>query len=242
MFPKIYLCKLSSLYFFWINSREFPFIANLLITIAIGANSAAAIYFWTYVVKIPALIGIAVIFGAMGIIIGYIVGTAFTNRFGKKYTMCVGLLIATIAALLIFITDYNNFLILFFIFVVFGVGQGSYSMVSYGVQADNTDYVEWKRGYRAEGAIASLNSFIQKAGLGIGAAITGFILAPTGYTPNVEQTSQTIQGIYWAFVLIPGFLAFISTRVIYIAYTFTKVKNLLITKELNERRKSNFDL
>ena len=217
------------------------FIANLLITIAIGANAAAGIYFWTYVVKIPALIGIAVIFGALGILIGYIVGTPFTNRFGKKYTMCVGLLIATMAALLIFITDYNNFLILFSIFVLFGAGQGFYSMVSYGVQADNTDYVEWKRGYRAEGAIASLNSFIQKAGLGIGAAITGFILAATGYTPNVEQTAQTIQGIYWAFVLIPGILAFISTLIIYIAYPLTKEKNLLIAKELNKRRKSNFD-
>ncbi len=214
------------------------FVANLLISIAIGANTAAAIYFWTYIIKIPALIGISIIFSALGILIGYVVGTPFTNRYGKKNTMCIGLLLATIAAFLIFMTDYNNFLILFSIFVIFGIGQGFYSMVSYGVQADNTDYVEWKRGYRAEGAIASLNSFIQKAGLGIGAAIIGFILAATGYTPNVEQTPQTIQGIYLGFVLIPGILAFISTLLIFIAYPLTKEKNSLIAKDLKERRKN----
>lgn len=213
------------------------FSANLLLAIAIGSNTAAAIYFWTYVVKKPELIGIAVIFGVLGIIIGFIIGTPFTNRFGKKYTMVFGLFIATSSAFLILITDPNNFPVMFSIFVLFGVGQGFSSMVSYGLQADNTDYIEWKRGYRAEGAIASLNSFIIKAGLGIGAAITGFMLAGTGYTPNVEQTSQTIQGIYWAFVLIPGILAFIAAFIILLAYPLTKEKNNIIAKDLRERRK-----
>ena len=217
------------------------FIANLLLAIAIGSNAAAAIYFWTYIVKMPELIGISVIFGVLGILIGYIIGTPFTNRFGKKYTMAFGLFIATISAYLILITNPTNFPIMFSIFVLFGVGQGFASMVSYGIQADNTDYIEWKRGYRAEGAIASLTSFIQKAGLGIGAAITGFILAATGYAPNVEQTPQTIQGIYWAFVVIPGILAFLSSLIIFFAYPLTKEKNLLIAKDLNERRKSTLE-
>ena len=216
------------------------FIANLLLAVAIGSNAAAGIYFWTYVVKRPELIGISVIFGVLGILIGYIIGTPFTNRFGKKYTMVLGLFIATISAFLIFITDPYNFPVMFSIFVFFGIGQGFASMVSYGLQADNTDYVEWERGYRAEGAIASLTSFIQKAGLGIGAAITGFMLAATNYTPNVEQSSQTIQGIYWAFVLIPGTLAFIAAFVILLAYPLTKEKNNVIAMDLRERRKNAF--
>ena len=212
------------------------FIANLLVTIAIGANTATAIYFWTYVVKMPELIGVAVLFSALGILLGYIIGNPFANRFGKKNTMGLGLIIATISAFLIFISDPNNFVIIFSIFVFFGIGQGFYSMVSYGIQADNTDYIEWKRGYRAEGAIASLNSFIQKAGLGIGAAIPGFVLAATRYTPNVEQTSQTIQGIYWAYVVFPGILALIAAFIILIAYPLTKEKNSIIVKDLRERR------
>jgi GPH family glycoside/pentoside/hexuronide:cation symporter/glucuronide carrier protein len=212
------------------------FLANLLISIAIGANTATAIYFWTYVVKRPELIGISVIFSALGILIGYIIGNPFANKFGKKNTMGFGLIIASISAFLILISDPTNFLIIFSIFVFFGVGQGFASMVSYGIQADNTDYVEWKRGYRAEGAIASLNSFNAKAGLGIGAAIPGFVLAATNYTPNAEQTSQTIQGIYWAYVVFPGILVLIAAFIILIAYPLNKEKISVITKDLKKHR------
>lgn len=212
------------------------FIANLMVTIAVGANIATAIYFWTYVVKKPELVGVTVLFMVLGIIIGFGIGRPLTNRLGKKNTMGIGLIIVTLSAFLILITEPNNLPIIFSIFIVLGIGQGFFQMVTYGMQADNTDYIEWKQGYRAEGAIASLNSFIQKAGFGIGAAITGFILAATGYTPNVEQTSQTIQGIYWAFIIIPGILAFIAALIILFAYPLTKEKITIIIKDLNERR------
>ena len=160
---------------------------------------------------------------------------------GRKNTKGLGLLIASFSAFLIFITQPDNFPIIFSIFVVFGVGQGLFMMVSYGIQADTTDYVELKQGYRAEGAIASLTSFIQKAGMGIGAAIPGFVLAATGYTPKAEQTFQTIQGIYWAYVIIPGILALTAALIMLIAYPLTKERNSIIAKELRERRESTLN-
>lgn len=44
---------------------------------------------------------------------------------------------------------------------VAGFGAGLSMPLQYSIQADNTDYVELKLGYRAEGAIASLSSLLQ---------------------------------------------------------------------------------
>ncbi|MBD3338370.1 MAG: MFS transporter [Candidatus Lokiarchaeota archaeon] len=213
------------------------FIVSLITTIAIGAYTAAAIYFWTYIVGKPELIGIALIFSVLGIFIGFSIGNPLANRIGKKKTMGIGLLAASVSAFLMFITNPNSILIIFSIYILLGTGQGFFQMLLYGMQADNTDYVEWKKGYRAEGAIASLTSFIQKAGNGIGAATAAIVLGLTGYTPNVEQTSQSIQGIYLAFVLIPGLLALIAALIMFFAYPLTSEKNARIVKDLNERRK-----
>ena len=51
----------------------------------------------------------------------------------------------------------------------------------YGIQADNTTYVQYKTGKRAEAAVASLSSFISKVGQGIAGALPGYVLAATGF-------------------------------------------------------------
>ncbi|MCM1135449.1 MAG: hypothetical protein NC400_07715 [Clostridium sp.] len=45
--------------------------------------------------------------------------------------------------------------------------------LTYGIQADNTDYAQLKMGVHAEAAVAMLSSFITKCGMGIGGAIRG---------------------------------------------------------------------
>ncbi len=212
------------------------FFSNLITAIGSGSNTAAGIYFWTYVVKRPDLIGLVAVFIVMGILIGFVIGSPMLNRFGKKHTWVIGALISNIPYFFILIVNPENFLLIFSIFGITGIGIGLTSIVGYGLQADNTDYIEWRHGDRTEAAIASLVSFIQKAGLGIGAAIPGYILAATGYIPNVEQTTTAIQGIYWAYITLPAIFGIIGALIILFWYPLTRELNAQIAKELNQRR------
>ncbi len=76
---------------------------------------------------------------------------------------------------------------------VAGFGAGLSMPLQYSIQADNTDYVELKLGYRAEGAIASLSSFITKCAMGIGGAIPGYLLAMVHFDPTMAEQVEGVK-------------------------------------------------
>ena len=215
------------------------FLSSLMSSISSGANTAAILYFLTYVIGMPELIGFFAIALVIGTLIGLGLGKPILNKYGKKYTIVAGSFIGNIPLFFILLVEPSNLLVLFLIYTISGIGGGFGMMVGYGLQADNTDYIDWKQGNRTEAAIASLVSFVNKAGLGIGAALVGFILAISGYIPNVPQLPSAIQGIYLAFIIMPALLGLISGLIILFFYPLTKELNLKIALELNERRNQN---
>ena len=95
----------------------------------------------------------------------------------------------------------------------------------YGIQADNTDYVELVTGQRTEGAIASLSSFVTKCGMGIGGAIPGYILAAVGFDQTLTtQPAGVNSAIVLCVIVIPSILYFIGAAVFAKCYPLTKEK------------------
>ncbi len=216
------------------------FLSALLTSIAAGTTTAALLYFFTYIVKNVEVLVISGIFTFSGLFLGFIVGKPILNKYGKKYTFVIGNIFMNSINLFILLIDPTNFLLLFFILSISSIGGGITQVVGYGLQADNTDYVEWKNGNRTEGAIASLVSFVNKAGLGIGAALTAFILAITAYVP-ITPPPSAIQGIFLATYIIPALLGLIGGLIILFFYPLTKEKNAEIALILKERRSSQPD-
>jgi GPH family glycoside/pentoside/hexuronide:cation symporter/glucuronide carrier protein len=210
------------------------FLSKLADSIGGGTAIVANIYFLTYIVGDPGVLGLFVIIGLFGNFIGFFIGKPFLSKYGKKYTLVIGSFISNIPGFFLLLDPSNvGFLLIISAFSSLGGGFGI--IVGHGLQADNTDYVEWKQGYRAEAAIASLVSFVTKAGLGIGSAIVGFVLAITNYIP-VTPPSSAIQGIIWTYVLIPKILGLLGGILILLFYPLTKTKNLEIVMALQERR------
>ena len=211
------------------------FLSALASSIASGAGTAAIIYYVTYIVGNPELIGLFVIFVVLGNFIGFFVGRPILSKYGKKYTLVIGSFITNIPLLFIILSPSNvGFLIL--IIIISSIGGGFAMIVGYGLQADNTDYVEWKQGNRTEAAIASLVSFVNKAGLGIGAALVGFILALTGYMPNVSQSPLAVQGIIWSYAFIPALLGLTGGLIILFFYPLTQSKITEMALALQQKR------
>jgi GPH family glycoside/pentoside/hexuronide:cation symporter len=101
--------------------------------------------------------------------------------------------------------------------------------------ADSSDYSEWKTGRRATGLYFSAATFAQKAGWGIGAAITGWLLTVFNYVPNVTQTAEALFGIKLLVSVIPGIL-YMSCALFMIFYTIDARTTDQMKQDLDARR------
>ena len=85
-----------------------------------------------------------------------------------------------------------------------GVAGGWMVPVNTSIQADNTTYVQYKTGKRAEAAIASLTSFVSKVAQGLGGAIPGYVIAAYGFVTGASVQPESINtGIILCALILP---------------------------------------
>lgn len=203
------------------------FLSNLLGTVASNVYSGSSTYFYTYVMgdlTISSTISIIVTvaeFPAM------ILTPIFADKIGKKKTYGIGLALQGLSMLLRLISP-TSLALNYVCGAITGFGSAMVMTLGYGIQADNTTYVQYKTGKHAEGAISSLSSLITKVAQGIGGAIPGYVLAWTGYVANAEvQSASAIAGIDACFLVIPAILNIAGGIVIWAFYNISK-------KDVNE--------
>ena len=155
----------------------------------------------------------------------------FTEKFGKKRMFGVGLLVAGAGICLRAVaTSYWSAKICLTLIssAFYGIGYGFAMILFYGIQADNVDYIEQKTSLRAEGAVASLISMVNKMGKGIGGALTMYILgclkcSDGSYT---AESMRLIDGMIPAVLFICGGVLFL------IMYPKDRVSGLRNLKDL----------
>ncbi len=94
-----------------------------------------------------------------------------------------------------------------------------------------------KLGYRAEGAVASLSSFITKCAMGIGGAIPGYLLAAVHFDSiSTVQTAEVNNMIILCAVGSPIIFCCLAIAVFKLAYPITKEKLEEQNEELRKLR------
>ena len=147
-------------------------------------------------------------------------------KFGKKEASVFGTIVSLCggAFLLIFplIENVSLALVLYLIgLVVYGVGMGVYTCVSWAMMGDAIDYNEWKFGTREEGTVYALHSFFRKLAQGMGPSIVLVIMGWLGYEASkgtIGQTATTSHNMCWlvaGLYLFSAILQFIGLAVIY---------------------------
>ena len=120
--------------------------------------------------------------------------------------------------------------------VIGGLGGGLTSPLIYGIQADNTMYVQYKTGKRVEAAIASLTSFITKVGQGVAGAIPGYVLAACGYVGTaVTQPESVSHGLIFCVLILPLILTVVAGLLFGTQYNLGKAEIDQIGKEIENR-------
>ena len=160
----------------------------------------------------------------------------------------IGLALAGLAPI-IRLLDVRSIPLLIVSVLIAGIGAGFAAPLNYGIQADNTDYIELKLGIHAEaavaalssfiteGAVASLSSFVSKCAMGIGGAIPGYLLQLAGFDSKAAvQNDDVINVIVLCVLILPAIVNVVAIVIFSKGYPITKEKLNEQTYLLREKR------
>ncbi len=154
-----------------------------------GASTAVSVVFQRYYQNAK-ISGIVQLFAMIPIAFFTPLARKMVTKYGKKELSVIGSVCSIIGGLGLFIITPDNKtldLIVYVLFqLVYSLGLGIYSTVSWAMMGDAIDYNEWKTGNREEGVVYSLHSFFRKLAQGIGPAVALVIMTGLGYVNNAN--------------------------------------------------------
>jgi len=160
---------------------------------------------------------------------------AIAKRWGKRKTYIVFGLAGFLASIARYLVPYDNIVLIYVTTVIFGTAMGPAGALHQALVADTTDYAEWQNGFRSEGVIYAAISFGTKLTAGLAGAVQGYVLAATGYVPNVTQNPLALQGITALMTLAVGVSLLISALFI-VGYPLTEARHAQILQEIKARQ------
>jgi len=170
------------------------------------AMNASALFFARYVLGDAGLFIPIVLINVLG---GTVVAASaipyLVARIGKKATFVSGATLAAIGFLLVFLTPATNVPLMFAALVIAAIGAMVPMTAVWALEADTVEYGEWATGLRIEGMTYAFFSFTRKCGQAIGGSVPAYLLAASGYLPNVTAQSESARwGIQAGMGLVPA--------------------------------------
>ncbi len=208
-----------------------------------SASTANTIMFATYFNK-ASMSGLIQLIGFLPMFIFMPFITKIVNKYGKKEASVVGTIVSLIGSgvILVFPTIGNpdTALIVYLLgLVLFGIGMGVYTCVSWALMGDAIDYNEWKFGTREEGTVYSLHSFFRKLAQGIGPSVVLLLMGALGYDAKlgtILQSAQTSHNMCWLVAGLYTFSAVLQFIGIAVIYNIDKKTLAQMTEELAARK------
>ena len=145
-------------------------------------------------------------------------------KYGKKELATFGSICSMVAGLGLFVIIPKNTNLDLVIYIVcqlvYSLGLGIYSTVSWAMMGDAIDYNEWKTGTREEGTVYSLHSFFRKLAQGIGPSLILVIMVAFGYVGADEgnqawNVAVNMRYIVAATFMFSALLQFIGLGLVY---------------------------
>ena len=188
-----------------------------------GATTAVTVIFQSYYKNVQ-VSGIVQLFAMIPIMLFTPLARKAVARFGKKELATFGSICSMVAGLGLFIITPNNIgldLTLYIVFqLIYSLGLGIYSTVSWAMMGDAIDYNQWKTGKREEGTVYSLHSFFRKLAQGIGPSLILFVMVALGYVGADEgnqawQVALNMRYLVAGTFLFSAVLQFIGLGLVY---------------------------
>ena len=179
--------------------------------------------------------GIGIIFMIVGI--GF--SKFFADKYGKRNTYGVSLLISTVFVLVFYFFSSESIGLMFASQLLHGFSYGISIPILWAMIADVADYSEWKNNHRATAIIFAAMLFGLKFGLTIGGSLVAAILAANSYDPQaITQTPEAINGIKLSISLYSSLPFLIAVACLFF-YEINKKMETQIEQDLKQRRVSD---
>ena len=219
-----------------------------------GAATAVSVTFQIYF-KNPEISGVVSAFAMIPIVVFTPLARKMVVKYGKKELSIVGAIASIVGGLGMFIITPDNVGLDLIVYIlcqlVYSLGLGIYSTVSWAMMGDAIDYNEWKFGVREEGTVYSLHSFFRKLAQGVGPAVALVIMNGLGYVNNAIDPATgaemidvallswdvaiNLRTLVAALYLVSAVMQFVGLALVYNLDKKTLEK---MNTELAERRKA----
>lgn len=183
-------------------------------TLLLNGNAIGAqIYFCNIVLGNPLLMSALMTAGMVPGIIILFAMPVISNKWSKQVFLLLGAICVIIGFVITGFAGTNTTVIIIGT-VVRAIGLGPLMSGVPALIPEVVEYGNWKYGVRSEGLISSAQSIGAKIGIGIGSALTGWILAAVGYTGGGEITDKVKSAISFDFTWLGAILGVLILLVV----------------------------
>ena len=182
-----------------------------------GAN----IYFCQYFLRSVELFGPLMTASQAALVIGMMLTAPMMKTLGKRNTGVAGTFIALAGQLIMFLSP-TSFTVVAAGMMIKSLGMAPVVGTVFAMVADTVDYGQWKSGVRTDGLAFGAVTLVNKMTVGLGSALTGWILGGTGYVSGAAtQSPAAMFGIKVMFLHIPLALLVLMLLLLW-AYSLTR--------------------
>lgn len=211
------------------------FALTVILFITLALRGGVMLYFFKYYVGREDMFSLFNVVGTGATIIGVLLSKSVAERIGKRRLFVIGLLGTVLFTAAFILLPAGNVTLIIIVEALRQFAYGFTIPLLWAMMADVADFSEWKNRRRATAVIFSAIIFGLKAGLGVGGAIGGYLLAAYGYVPNAVQSERALLGIRLTASIYPA-IAFLLCAVCLWFYRIDKSLELEMSRELSERR------
>jgi glycoside/pentoside/hexuronide:cation symporter, GPH family len=194
-------------------------------------------YFVKYNLGDEQLISVLMLAAMLPSLIIPIIMPSLVKRFGKKRILLTAVLFFIITSIIAYFIGYQSFTAVLIITALRGLGYSVPSILTGMFTVDCVEYGAYQSGHRSEGITFSAQTFTAKITSALQGATGSFLLAYFGYNANVTQTTETLEGIFKMFTLIPviGFALMFAIILFFYHLKETDVERMM--KETMQKEK-----
>ncbi|HEY0954575.1 MAG TPA: glycoside-pentoside-hexuronide (GPH):cation symporter [Roseateles sp.] len=212
-------------------------LAQCVLATLIGLPLAACVYYFTVVIGKPQLIGPFMGLGGIGLVGGVVLSDQLTRRLCKKRVYVGGMLAGALLWTAIMLGGPDHLPLVFALSLLANVCLGISAPISYSMNGDIADDIEYRSGKRVVGTLVATINFSNKVGAGLASAIVGGVLSVTAYQAGAaQQAPQALQGVIALMSIIPAAMALGVAAVMGWAYPLGRAQLQQLNTNLSQRR------
>ena len=155
------------------------------------------------------------------------------RRFGKKEACAVGMAVAFVANLVLWLIGTKSVVVFFIFCFLSGLGMTFFVLEVWALVTDVIDYQETLSGQRDEGTSYAFFSFTRKLGQTIAGVLGTGVLSLIGYDAK-NITIEAVSKLYSVSTALPALMCLIMALSLGVFYPLTKKK----LQQMNENKQS----